>query len=271
MLDAPQAAIELPLGVDWRTTRFLSVIDETTVAPATVVLPTGEIRRRDAPEVSSPEEADAICAESQFMQGFAVEQPDVVQGPVNIDAQYWVSVSRRVDHSHSQTAMNHCGGPNRAAFRPVSSGSERQPCTKMRWSGIYTSTGYNDNFGMWWRLIDLNEGSLYPKPWQVWHLNVRNNARVLEVATAKDWAQFVLTYAMRDGQFLYPDWRQVIMDWEGIHMTANAICAAHGMSLRSHGELIAAPYWEVESTLWLDWVFEGSPSCVETSESATLS
>jgi hypothetical protein len=40
-------------------------------------------------------------------------------------------------------------------------------------------------------------------------------------------------------------------------MTAAAVAATQGLCFRE-GDLITAPaYWDVESTLWLRWVFDG--------------
>ena len=61
---------------------------------------------------------------------------------------------------------------------------------------------------------------------------------------------------------LYPDWARVADRWDGIHMNVGAIAATQGICFSEGSNLVAPPYWDIESTLWLRWVF-GAVELVE--------
>ncbi len=62
---------------------------------------------------------------------------------------------------------------------------------------------------------------------------------------------------MSHEEVLYPDWKQVADDWDGVHMAARAVAATQGICFEAGEQRLAAPYWSVESTLWLRWSFDG--------------
>jgi hypothetical protein len=122
--------------------------------------------------------------------------------------------------------------------------------------GLYTSTAFSDTHGMWWILLQLNRGSsLFPYPWTIWSLDVAANAKVLEITTATEWVEFVSAASiLRDG-LLYPNWKLVARRWDAIRMTVAAVAATQGIPFLHRRQICAPPYWGVESTLWLRWVF----------------
>ncbi|MEW2578553.1 hypothetical protein [Streptomyces syringium] len=56
---------------------------------------------------------------------------------------------------------------------------------------------------------------------------------------------------------VFSDWRRVAQDYAGVHMTLRAIVATQGFRFPVEGGLAAAPYWDLESVLWLRWCFSG--------------
>jgi hypothetical protein len=74
---------------------------------------------------------------------------------------------------------------------------------------------------------------------------------------------FVLSHPRRERGWLFPDWNSVAHQCDGVHMTLRAIAATQGLYFPTEQGIVAAPYWDIESTLWLRWCF-GSVRLVET-------
>ena len=55
---------------------------------------------------------------------------------------------------------------------------------------------------------------------------------------------------------LYPDWKAVARHCDGVHVTLRAVGATQGICFRLSDGVVAPPYWDVETTFWLRWVFE---------------
>jgi hypothetical protein len=132
------------------------------------------------------------------------------------------------------------------------------PSTKPFEVGLYTSTGVFGTFGMWWCSLELNsESTLFPRPWKIWALEATADARVFEIATAVQWVDFVSAEPLDSEGVLSPDWGAVAARWDGIHMSAAAVAATQGIRFGAAGHVVAPPYWDVASTLWLRWSFTG--------------
>jgi hypothetical protein len=109
---------------------------------------------------------------------------------------------------------------------------------------------------MWWSYLEMHRGStLFPHPWRVWAVRAAPDAKVLEIASASEWVDFVSADASSTDGLLYPDWNAVAGHWHAIHMTVAAIAATQGIRFSLGRRVVAPPYWDVESTLWLRWVF----------------
>jgi hypothetical protein len=127
-----------------------------------------------------------------------------------------------------------------------------------RRSGIYTSTAVNDGRSLWRAFLEIGtEASLHPQPWAVWDVRLHGDrAKVCEINGAATWCDLVQAYATRADGLLYPDWRAIATDFDGVHMTLAAIVATQGFTVLSSAGPIAATYWDLETTLWLRWRFE---------------
>ncbi|MEV4870543.1 hypothetical protein [Streptomyces syringium] len=95
-------------------------------------------------------------------------------------------------------------------------------------------------------------------PWYTWELRVTDPAAdVLDIHSAGTWADFVGRYPLVHNGSVFPDWRKVAEDYAGAHMTLRAIVATQGFRFPVGDGLAAAPYWDLESVLWLRWHFSG--------------
>src|SRR5205085_6511005 len=113
---------------------------------------------------------------------------------------------------------------------------------------------------MWHVFLDTGrEDGLHDRLWAVWDLGLDSGrVDVYEISSAASWCQLVLACPTRAGGRLYPDWRAIAADFDGIHMTLAAIVATQGFTLRTPEGPIAPTYWDLETTLWLRWRFDSA-------------
>jgi hypothetical protein len=196
-----------------------------------------------------------MIAASSLLQRLSSVVPEVVTGPLRFDAQYWVATGKPSHVSPGHPELSE------ARFADAVS-AEVEVSTKPFGVGLFTSTGVLGGHGMWRTYLDLNEGSsLFPPPWHTWAVEAHPDAVVREIASARQWVDFVRSYPLRDGVLTYPNWRSVARDYDGVHMTLLAIAATQGLYFPVGQEITAPPYWDVESTLWLHWRFRSVVRC----------
>lgn len=213
------------------------------VGTISIAAPTGSL-----PTPIAADRADEIVNQSSLLERLQERAPAVTVGPVP-RTQYWIATGRpswvpsrayRIDREHFVDARS-------LAHTPAS--------TKPFGVGLYTSSPLLGAPGMWWLYLVESQDMLFPRPWQVWSLVVDHHADVLEITTAEEWVRMVSEHPLQRGGLLYPDWKSVSRQWAGIHMTLRAIASTQGISFLV-GNRVAAPlYWDVESTLWLEWAF----------------
>lgn len=200
------------------------------------------------PEAMSASTADALMDSCRLLRRLTARFPASVVGPLARD-QFWIATGRpRCVPPRASTL-------DRAHFVEMTATAEIAASTNPFGVGIFTSTGLGDSAGMWWCYLRSEGSSLTPVPWKVWSLQTRQDVKVLEITTAGEWVDFVSTHALERGRLLYPDWRLAADKWDAIHMTLRAIAATQGMWLSAGERVVAAPFWDVESTLWLRWAF----------------
>nr|MDT0657144.1 hypothetical protein [Micromonospora sp. DSM 115978] len=223
----------------------------TMAAVSAVVRVMGMVTEQVRGDPLEPERADAIVERSRVLRGLAAVLPEIVDGPLAAEAQCWIATGKP---SYLPAGVPTPGIDHFADVR-----SRRIPAaTKPFGLGLFTCTAIAGTPGMWWAYLQdhggPNGGPFLP-PWHVWSLPVLGGARVYEVTGARAWADLVAACPLRhDGQ-VFPDWRAIGAAYDAIHMTARAVVATQGMRLRSPAGAIAAPFWDVESTLWLRWCF----------------
>ena len=203
---------------------------------------------RGRPPILAADDADAIAASCRLLDSIARDQPSVVHGPLDRERQHWIGTGRHLTSPHEF--------PTLARSRLRLADDAIAPSTKPFGVGLYTSTPGPQGRGMWRTYLDVAQGSsLYPLPWATWEIQARDDASVVEITSARDWVEFVSAYARTSAGTIYPDWRAVARQLDGVHITIRAVLAIQGFSFTADAGITAPAYWDVESTLWLRWCF----------------
>ncbi|WP_035791898.1 hypothetical protein [Kitasatospora mediocidica] len=234
-LDAGPASDDSPTA-DPRLAHFVSVLSSCTNTQMAE-----EFAESGGPALLRPAEADEATRRCRLLTAVAREEEGLVAGPLRRSEQCWIA-----------------SGPAPAASRLLDAdrGGPHPPSTKPFGLGLFTSTRTRRGDSMWQMYLDPYRGSdLFPLPWYSWRLTAAEDSRIRELASAADWVGFVEEYARPGDGLLHPDWARVAADHDGVHMTLAAIVATQGFRFQAAGGVTAAPYWDVESTLWLRWVF----------------
>ncbi|WP_370423725.1 hypothetical protein AB8O64_35225 [Streptomyces sp. QH1-20] len=204
----------------------------------------------EGPAVMDPSEADQITESCLLLRHLAHDEESLVRGPLDRTRQHWIGTSPHELAPSRQPALE------RARF--IEPGRDPiPPSTKPFHLGLFTSTARRDGPSMWRMYLDQGS-SLHPLPWYTWELRVTDPAaEVLDIRSAGAWADFVGRYPLVHSGSVFPDWRRVAEDYAGVHMTLRAIVATQGFRFPVGDGLAAAPYWDLESVLWLRWHFSG--------------
>lgn len=198
----------------------------------------------DDEPVLSPRDADELVSTCCLLADIARDEPTLVDGTVDHERQQWLGT-----HQLSASVT-----PSRSLL--IAPNNRTAPSAKPFETGLYTSTSTANGRGMWRTYLDSVRGSdLHPLPWHSWRLRVDEDASVLEIASASEWADFVGAYPRVRGGAIYPNWHSVATDFDGIHMTLRAIAAIQGFAFSTPRGPSAPAYWDVEATLWLRWCF----------------
>ncbi|MDB5077170.1 MAG: hypothetical protein JWO42_3349 [Chloroflexi bacterium] len=101
-------------------------------------------------------------------------------------------------------------------------------------------------------------GEQRPPPYHPWRLAVDAAAQVYEIHGPEAWQALCLDYpkCTLDGAVI-PDWEAVAKRWDGVHLSMGGLLTAQGVSRGGPGARTQLAGWDVESTVWLRWVFEG--------------
>ncbi|MEV6954148.1 hypothetical protein [Streptomyces sp. NPDC051183] len=198
--------------------------------------------------VVEPSDADEVADTCVLLSRLARDEPSLVRGPLDRTRQHWIGTG-----PHELMPSRHAT-PARERFT-TPRGAPIPPSTKPFRLGLYTSTAQRTGPGMWRMYLDQGS-NLHPRPWHTWELRVTDPAaQVLEITGAGDWAAFVGRYPLVQSGVVFPDWDEVAQDYAGVHVTLRAILATQGFSFAVGDGLTSAPYWDIESTLWLRWCF----------------
>jgi hypothetical protein len=205
----------------------------------------------ERPVVLERAAADEITAECRLLNEIARTDRDLVRGPLDQRRQQWIGTAKR-----SASALP--PELTRQSFASADAPTSARPSTKPAGLGFYSSTTTNDGRSMWRVFLETGrEASLHPRPWVVWDVRpYGDRARVCEIDSAETWCELVHAYATRADDLLYPDWRAIATDFDGVHMTLAAIVATQGFTFVTSAGPIAAAYWDLETTLWLRWCFD---------------
>ncbi|MEU1308191.1 hypothetical protein ABZ419_04735 [Streptomyces cinnamoneus] len=236
------AALDPSAGTDAGLRHFTSVMTGWTEPEMTALA--------GGPAVLAPselEEADGMADGCLLLGRLARDEESLVRGPLDRTRQHWIGTSPHELVPHRRLTLD------RERFT-APGGDPGPPSTKPFHLGLYTSTARRAGPGMWRMYLDLGS-SLHPRPWQTWQLPVDPAADILEIGGAAGWAAFVGRYPLVRGNDVYPDWTNAARDFAGVHMTLRAVAAAQGFRIPVADGLAAAPFWDIESVLWLRWCF----------------
>jgi hypothetical protein len=198
-----------------------------------------------------PAAADEITAECRLLKTIARTDADLVRGPLDQRRQQWIGTAK-------QSGSAAIAEPSRGSFVSADATAHARPSAKPSGLGIHTSTAASDGRSMWRSFLEIgSERSLHRRPWAVWDVRSDGDrAKVYEIGSAQSWCDLVQAYSTPADGLLYPDWRAVASDFDGVHMTLAAIVAAQGFTFPSSAGPTAPAYWDLETTLWLRWHFD---------------
>jgi len=163
--------------------------------------------------------------------------------------QHWLTVGR----NNSEPPVL-----DRKLFVPAES-TEHRAAGKPFNMGLFTSTPAAFGRSMWELYLDPYVGSsLFPLPWNVWRIKVADDVRVFSVDSALSLVSLLDAFPLRHDGYIYPDWCRIAESYDALHMTFPGVVTTQGISLlTSHGPS-SRSYWDVESTLWLNWCFDAA-------------
>jgi len=242
-LDA-RPILEIPgAGIDRDIGRFVQ-----TLAASTPQCEVSRVRRNTI-EASI---ADELISECELLHRLGKRAPEVALGPLELRDQRCISTTRPRRFHKTPSS------PEKAFFFDIASPSNaQQPSTKPFYVGLFSSTAVFGSFGMWWAYLCLSHGSsLFGLPWTIWELQVRTRVAVFEVSSAANWVKLLEGYGVEHDGLIFPDWNSIAADFDGVHMSAYGVAATQGICFSERGRVTAPPFWDVESTLWLRWVFD---------------
>lgn len=224
----------------------LAYVADTIDQVAGTIPPDDGERRR----LISAAEADVLMRSCQILRRLADSAPEITQPPVRLGSQYWIATGR------PDFLPDPDRTPSRSNFIDVAWADPTVRAAKPFKVGLFTSTGILGTHGMWRVYLDMNQGSsLFPEPWYTWWMKVRDGVAVREIASAADWVELVESYPATDGELLYPDWKRIAKDYDGVHVTLPAVATIEGIPFATRNGVTAPAFWGVESTFWLRWRF----------------
>ncbi len=250
-LDAPISSLESPLDAPSLLSHFAAVMGSITHTQLTAA---AHVPLQRAPELD-PRVADEAVASSRLLEAISAVDEALTSGPLPVERQHWIAIAR-------PSAGESLDGlaPAERRFIPVFPDYELPPSPKPFNVGLYTSTVPRGAPSMWRSYLGTYyDDTLFPLPWRVWRLRPRaGEILVREIATARQWADFIDAYGILHGEHLYPDWGAVAAEYDAVHLTASAVVALQGFSLRTPRGLTAPTYWDIETTFWMKWCFDGA-------------
>lgn len=209
----------------------------------------------EAPLVSAAA-ADNMVASSELVNALSEANPWLTGAAAADVVQYWITYSGHVDERRKPSVL----GPER--FRPVSRLTDADLVRRPLPGGLFTSSAMPGQTSMWKLFISVHlsldeDANIWRRPWVTWWLRPRANARVMQVTSAADWVQLISDVPVRrpDG-LLAANWRSLSARFDAVHLHLRAVAAIDGFRFTCGESATAPAYFGVESTLWLNWMFD---------------
>lgn len=205
------------------------------------------------PILTPVDRADAIQRRCRVLDWLSGVVPSVVDGPVDLAAQYWIATGQRPDPQPVDRVFRE------ERFVAINADALHIPTVKPFGCGLFTSTGLFDTPGMWrMYLRGYEDSSLYPDPSITWHVRPRHDVAVYEIDGATRWVELLDSYPRIHQGLVYPDWARIAELYDAIHVTLRAVVATQGISFAGRGGPTAPPFWDVETVWWLRWCFSSA-------------
>ncbi len=168
-----------------------------------------------------------------------------------------------LDRKRQEWMSSASSAPEQASFdpelRPYGAG-----ITKPR-DTLWTSTSVGESSSGWLHYLRWGEDRWrWEPPYQRWCLEVLPTARVYEVHGPQAWQALCLAYPAPSrlaypietpADLIEPNWQAVAQDWDGIHLSTGGLLTTERVRWGKPGVQTHLFGWEVESTVWLRWVF----------------
>ena len=114
------------------------------------------------------------------------------------------------------------------------------------------------------------EDPLLAERFEIWAVEIGPAAKVCEIHGPGDWARVAaahprdVTESRRhdwhrwtgyEGPWILPDWRSVVRQWDGVHVSVGGYLSTAGMRVDAGGAATLLVGWDANQTLWLNDVF----------------
>lgn len=121
---------------------------------------------------------------------------------------------------------------------------------------LWTSTSIGTCPSHWIPYLRLGEDRR-PPPYHPWRLEVSPTARIYEVHGPQVWHTLCLAFPFNvPGGMVMPNWEAVARTWDGVHLSMGGLLTSEGVRWSTPEGWTQITGWNVESTVWLRWVFD---------------
>ena len=198
------------------------------------------------------QQVEALLAYGSALRHFAAQ---LLEAPGT--ANWFVDLDRR---QQEWVSSKNCA-PEVSSFHPDLR-SHGSGITKPRYA-FWTTTSVGECLSGWLHYLRWGEALREP-PYYRWRLEVLPTARVYEVHGPQDWHTLCLAYPASSRlaygkvpleTLIEPNWQAVAEDWDGIHLSVGGLLTAERVRWGIPGTQTHLFGWDVESTVWLHWVF----------------
>ncbi len=131
---------------------------------------------------------------------------------------------------------------------------------------FWTCTEIPDLISPW---LQSSEKPMDRGPETIWRIIASSDARVAEIHSPDAWSRLVRTYPLAEAGYTYtgmeqrpdrsrrldPDWSKVSRDFDGVHLSVGGWLTTEDLPFESGSAITELRSWNMESTVWLRWVF----------------
>lgn len=123
--------------------------------------------------------------------------------------------------------------------------------------GLFTSLTGPAGRGAWTAALAANFG-VYTPPWHTWRIQAAADARIRVVEGAVDWCELVRSWPIATTGGLGLNWHALAEEFDAVEVSVRSIAAIDAIGFQYEGVRIAPSYWDVQTTVWLNWCFDST-------------